>query len=122
MGTARRRKPNITALQKAVRVAEDNDWGPRTDRACSIVNHASDGQFPFGIKATQETVNAYVDGWWGPASKQATRDAIRAVQQALTDMGFEAYPDGVWGEQTQEAFYRARDTHHPYEPPREPDD
>lgn len=122
MGTARRRKPNCTALQKAVRVAEDNDWGAQTDKACSIVNHASDGQFPFGLKKTQEVVGAYVDGWWGPASKQATRETITNVQLALTAMGFDAYPDGVWGEQTQEAFYRARDSHHPYDPPKGPDD
>lgn len=122
MGIARRRKPNCTALQIAVRVTADNDWGPETDKACSIVNHASDGQFPFGIKKTQEVVGAYSDGWWGPASKQATRQTVAAVQAALTGMGFEAYPDGVWGKQTQEAFYQARDSHHPYTPPENPDD
>lgn len=122
MGTARRRKPNCTALQKAVRVAEDNDWGPQTDKACSIVSHASDGQFPFGIKKAQEVVGVYDDGWWGAASKQATRQTITQVQRALTAMGFEVYPDGVWGEQTQAAFYQARDSHHPYEPPKGPDD
>ena len=122
MGTARRRKPNCTALQKAVRVAEDNDWGPRTDKACSIINHASDGQFPFGLKITQEAIDAYVDGWWGPASKQATRQIVTEVQLALTAMGFETYADGVWGPKTQEAFYNARDSHHPYDPPEPPDD
>jgi hypothetical protein len=123
MGTARRpRKPNCTALQKAVRVAEDNDWGPQTSKALSIAEHASDGQFPFGVKATQEVVGAYVDGWWGPASKQATRETVTNVQIALTAMGFFAYADGVWGKQTESAFYEARDSHHPYEVPGAPDD
>ena len=125
MGTARRpRKPNCTKLQKAVRVVEDNDWGPRTDKACSIVSYASDGQFPFGVKTTQKVIDAYVDGWWGPASKQATRETVINVQRALTDMGFIVYIDGVWGEQTKKAFYDARDSHYPnpYDSPEPPDD
>jgi hypothetical protein len=123
MGTARRRKPNCTALQIAVRVTADNDWGPETDKACSIVNHASDGQFPFGIKKTQEVVGAYSDGWWGPLSKEATRATVTKVQEALTAMGFDTQGiDGFWGPNTQEAFYQARDSHHPYTPPENPDD
>jgi hypothetical protein len=123
MGTARRRKPNCEALQKAVRVTADNDWGSETFKALSIVEHASGGQFPFGIKKTQEVIGAYVDGWWGPASKEATRKTVTAVQEALLGMGFDPRGiDGIWGPLTQEAYYEARDSHHPYEPPKGPDD
>lgn len=111
MGTNRRpRRPNCTAFQKAVRVEEDNVWGPRTDKACSIVWHVSDGQFPFGLKATQEVIDTYVDGWWGPVSKEAAKKTIMAVQKALTGMGFDTQGiDGIWGPNTREAFYAARD-------------
>lgn len=118
MGTARRpRKPNCTGLQRVARVAEDNDWGPRTDKALSIIWHVSDGQFPFGVKATQETIDAYVDGWWGPASKEAARKKIAEVQQALTEMGFDTQGvDGIWGPKTISAFYEAQDACQPLRP------
>lgn len=123
MGTARRRKPNCTALQRAVRVVEDNEWGPRTDRACSILNHADDGQFPYGVKATQHILGVTEDGVWGPESKIAVREAVAKFQEALTAMGFDTQGvDGFWGPNTQEAFYSARDSHHPYDPPERSDD
>ena len=123
MGTARLRKPSIRALQNAVRVTADNEWGPQTDKACSIVNHASSGQFPFGLKATQKTVGVSQDGVWGPETRAATWLTVIHVQKALTLMGFDTQGlDGIWGPKTQAAFYAARDSHHPYEPPKEPDD
>jgi hypothetical protein len=118
MEAARRpRKPNCTELQKAARVTEDNDWGPRTDKALSIIWHVSDGQFPFGVKATQETIDAYVDGWWGPRSKEAAHKTISAVQTALTAMGFDTQGiDGIWGPNTTAAFRQAQDACQPSRP------
>lgn len=118
MGTARRRKPNITALQRVVGVAEDNEWGQPFDKACSVLNHASDGQFPFGVLTTQRLVGVVDNGLWELNGTIATRAKIAEFQEVLTSMGFDTQGvDGVWGPKTQDAFYKARDSHHPYDPP-----
>ena len=106
------RKPNCRALQRAVRVHDDNVWGSATDKAVLAVREASvlgGNDFPHGVRFTQEVVGAIKDGIWGDRSREAHDDTVISVQTALRAMGFRPGPvDGVWGQQTDEAFVAAR--------------
>ena len=106
------RKPNCKALQRAVRVHDDNVWGPSTDKALLAVREASiwgGNDFPYGVRFAQEVVGAFEDGIWGDRSRASHDFTVVAVQTALKAMGFDSGPiDGRWGRQTDEAFQAAR--------------
>lgn len=92
---------DITALQRAVRTAPDNIWGPDTDKRINAVRSASNYggvKFPWGVKFTQQVVGATADGIWGPKSRAAHDTTTKAVQSAVG-----ATADGVWGPKTQAA-------------------
>lgn len=106
------KRPDCRALQRAVRTAADNSWGPNTDKHCEAVRKASrwGGQkFPFGVRFTQQVVGTTPDGSWGPKSVAAHDRTVWAVQSALFSMGFNpGRIDGFWGDNTEAAFQKAR--------------
>ena len=106
------RKPNCKPLQRAVGAEDDNVWGGDTNKRLTAVREASTWagtNFPFGVRFTQEVVGTYPDAVWGDKSRSAHDDTVVAIQTALRSMGFNPGPiDGVWAENTDEAFKAAR--------------
>lgn len=109
-------RPNCTELQRAVRTTADNAWGSITDKHCDAVREASNwggNDFPYGKAFTQSVCGATPDGIFGPKSWAAHDATVRAVQQALHNMGFNAGPiDGIWGNTTEGAYQAARNACH----------
>lgn len=109
-------KPNCTALQRAVRTADDNAWGSNTDMHCDAIREASawgGNDFPFGVKFTQRVVGTPDDGSWGNNSRSAHDATVRNVQMALKSMGFDpGGVDGKWGDNTERAYQAARNACH----------
>lgn len=91
------------ALQAAVHVTVDGQWGPRTDGALALVRRIAFLSSPGDVRATQAAVGTKADGQWGPKSADALEATVRAVQGAL-GVGV----DGVWGKNTDAAFQAAR--------------
>ena len=88
----------VRRTQAAVHVSVDGDWGPKTDRAVSLVRSAARGSLR-DVKATQRAVGTRDDGDWGPLSKAALNTTIRALQAA-----WGAHIDGDWGPKTDAAY------------------
>ncbi|MDU0347487.1 GH25 family lysozyme [Actinomyces sp. MRS3W] len=97
---------DVTAIQKAVHVTADNIVGTQTRTAVSLVAQASrwgGTKFPNGVAATQRAVGATPDGIWGPASKAAHDNTVKAIQTALNALGYKLDVDGIWGPATEKA-------------------
>ncbi len=96
----------VRRTQAAVHVPVDGDWGPKTDRAVSLVRSAARGQLR-DVKATQRAVGTRDDGEWGPISKAALDSTVRALQAA-----WGTHIDGDWGPKTEAAYDDVRRRHH----------
>ncbi|MDQ0372046.1 hypothetical protein [Cellulomonas humilata] len=95
------------AVQRAVRAAPDQVWGPDTDMRVEAVKAASNlmgVQFPQGVEFTQRVVGVADDGVWGQASRRAHDVVTAAIQRAL---GRPA--NGTWDAAMVVAYSRARD-------------
>ncbi|MGE3795970.1 MAG: peptidoglycan-binding protein [Dehalococcoidia bacterium] len=101
---AARSDARVRAVQAAVRVTVDGDWGPATDRAVSLVRDAARGRL-HDIRDTQRAIGARADGLWGPQSRAALDTTVRALQRA-----WGVTVDGEWGPKTDEAWRAARAT------------
>lgn len=105
-------RPNVTALQAAVRATPDNSWGPDTEKRLDTLREASrwgGEDFPYGVKFAQEVVGTKQDGDWGSNSVRAHDVTVAAVQRALRGMGFNPGDiDGDWGPETEAAYQSAR--------------
>jgi hypothetical protein len=119
--SAKMKAPHIVekdckSLQKSVRVTADGKWGSDTDRHCDALIAATafgHYKFPSGIKFAQQVVGVKQDGVWGPTSKSAMRDTVKAVQRDLETMGFApGVVDGIWGATTNKAYQAARTACH----------
>lgn len=100
------KKPDIRALQGAVRAVKDNIWGEDTQKRLTAVRAASvmhGSKFPYGVKYTQRVVGTPDDGVWGRMSGLAHDITVEKIQAAL---GIE--PSGTWGEKTEEAYQELR--------------
>lgn len=101
---------NCVKLQRAVRVAADNHWGPNTEKACEAVRVAGKKQFPYGVKFTQAVVGTKQDSAWGAKSRAALQATIMEVQAALVEMSHVKFPrTGVWDENTETAYQKVRE-------------
>ena len=96
----------VRRTQAAVHVPVDGAWGPKTDRAVSLVRSAARGQLR-DVKATQRAVGTRDDGEWGPISKAALDSTVRALQAA-----WGTHIDGDWGPKTEAAYDDVRRRHH----------
>lgn len=97
---------DVRAIQRAVHVTADNVVGNATRTAVSLVAQASvwgGVKFPNGVAATQRAVGANPDGVWGPASKAAHDETVKAIQSALVALGYKIAIDKVWGKDTEAA-------------------
>ncbi len=92
----------VRAVQAAVHVTVDGDWGPVTDRAVSLVRDAARGWLHH-ITETQTAIGAHPDGLWGPQSRAALDTTVRALQRAWA-----VTVDGDWGPKTDQAWRAAR--------------
>lgn len=105
-------RPDVTQLQRSVRAAVDNSWGPDTDKRLDALRSSSGwgGQkFPYGVHFAQSVVGTAQDGSWGPKSVRAHDATVVAVQAAIQQMGFDPGPiDGKWGPSSEAAFQSAR--------------
>jgi len=105
-------RPNVTQLQAAVRAAQDNSWGPDTDKRLNALREASawgGHDFPYSVKFAQNVVGTPADGDWGRKSIAAHDATVIAVQNALSAMGFNPGDvDGQWGPNTEAAYQAAR--------------
>lgn len=105
-------KKDIRTLQAAVRAAQDNSWGPDTDKRLRVVMASSayaGRKFPFGIKYTQSVVGTRQDGYWGKNSIAAHDKTVTAVQKALKDLGYyKGEIDAHWGPLLTKAYTEAR--------------
>lgn len=103
---------DVTALQRAIRAKADGSWGPDTDKRLSAVREASawrGGRFPHGVKFAQSVVGTPADGSWGPKSVAAHDATVKAVQRALSGLGYYTGPaDGLWQAGTDQAYAKAR--------------
>lgn len=103
---------DVRGLQAAVGAAQDNSWGPDTDKRLEAVRQSSGRhgeKFPFGVKFAQEVVRTKVDGDWGRNSVKAHDEAVKRIQAALRDMGlYRSSIDGNWGPATEDAYLQAR--------------
>lgn len=106
-------KMNVTALQRAVRTKDDNDWGPASQKNLDAIRAASalgGRKFPHGVEFTQKVVGTNPDGSWGPASKQAHVRTVVQVQKALRLLGLYAgVIEGNWGPATEKAYKRFKE-------------
>ncbi|WP_147681473.1 GH25 family lysozyme [Actinomyces ruminicola] len=97
---------DITGIQRAVHTTVDNIVGKQTRTAVSLVAQASrwgGTKFPNGVAATQRAVGATPDGIWGPGSKTAHDNTVKAIQTALGKLGYRLDVDGIWGPATEKA-------------------
>lgn len=93
-------RTQIRALQSAVRVTADGQWGPVTDRTLMLVRSAAHlWQIPADCRPLQHAVGAVEDGQWGPRSLAALGATVRAIQRALG-----VTVDGAWGVDTDHWF------------------
>lgn len=100
---------NCVKLQKAVRVAPDNFWGPDTDKACDSIRQASTKKFPYGVKFVQGVVGTKQDGAWGGASRRALQATVLAMQVALVEESHTSFSrTGVWDGPTESAYQKVR--------------
>lgn len=100
---------NCVKLQRAVRVDDDNQWGPGTDKATLAVRAASKKEFPFGVRFTQGVIGVLQDGAWGGISRRALQSTILEVQVALAEMSHTKFPrTGVWDAPTESAYQKVR--------------
>jgi len=96
-------------LQGAVHLEgadRDNLYGPNTDKRLYALAAASahgGGRHPYGVKFTQDVVDARQDGVWGPDASRAHDDTVAAVQRILG-----VSDDGVWGPVTDRAWKLVR--------------
>jgi hypothetical protein len=96
----------VRRTQAAVHVSVDGGWGPKTDRAVSLVRSAARGHLQ-DVKATQRAVGTRDDGDWGPLSRTALNTTVRALQAA-----WGTRIDGDWGPKTEAAYDDVRRRHH----------
>lgn len=96
---------DIRALQRALRTADDNVWGPDTQKRWDALLAASNYggvRFPYGVAFTQGVVGTAQDNRWGPNSRACHDATVRAVQVAVG-----AVPDGIVGPETVGKVYAA---------------
>lgn len=97
------------ALQKALRLDADNNWGPGTDKASDAVRWAAQTKFPFGVKFAQGVVGVKQDGAWGGVSRRALQTTILEAQAALITMSHVKFDrTGVWDTPTESAYQKVR--------------
>lgn len=105
-------RPNCTALQAAVRAAQDNVWGPDTDKRFDAVREASrwgGNDFPYGVGYVQQVVGTFPDDKWGKNSAAAHDKTVYDIQVALKAMGYDPGDlDSRWGPSTEAAYQSAR--------------
>lgn len=105
-------RPNVTALQAAVRATVDNSWGPDTDNRIDAVRQSSGWggeRFPYGVKFAQNVIGTNADGDWGRNSVAAHDRTVAEIQRALASMGYNPGEiDGDWGPTTEQAYQAAR--------------
>jgi hypothetical protein len=89
------------ALQAALHVAVDGDWGKATEAAVQAVKKNKHG------KDEQAAVGAKVDGIWGPQSQKAYVITLHRVQKALG-----VKETGTWNLRTTLALRKARKNAH----------
>lgn len=95
------------ALQRAVRLTEDQVWGALTEKRLSAVRAASNLHgvtFPHGVTVAQQTVGAPQTGVWDDASRAAHDRTTSAIRVALG-----LAPGTIWDQATDKAYLRARD-------------
>lgn len=107
------KRPDISGLQRIVHAVPDNIPGPDTLKRFDALReatwfHSPNGlEFPWGKAFTQGVVGTKADGAWGPNSTKAHDATVRAFQDELKRLGFDAGPtDGRWGP-SSEAAYKA---------------
>jgi hypothetical protein len=100
-------KDNVIALQRAVRVAPDGDWGPHTDQVAGNFRNAAFPTGRFDVRTVQAAVGAATDGVMGPQTRAAIIITTRQVQKALL-VGV----DGDWGPATDQGFFTLRKKFH----------
>lgn len=99
-------KPDVRALQGAVRAVKDNIWGEDTEKRLRAVRYASKlhgSKFPYGVKYTQKVVGTLADGIWARQSAAAHDATVEKIQKAL---GVKV--DGIWGQETDAAYLEIR--------------
>ena len=103
---------DVRGIQKAVKAAQDNVWGPDTEKRVNAVRMASAWsgyQFPYGVAYAQGVVGTATDGSWGPKSRAAHDACVIKIQKALNELGYGLVVDGIWGPNTDAASKSARD-------------
>jgi len=85
----------VKAIQGAVHVAVDGQFGTGTLNACNAVIRRDTSQ----VRYLQARVGARVDGLWGKASEVSRLVAVGRIQDAI---GVKA--DGVWGDHSKAAW------------------
>lgn len=106
-------KPGVSvrALQRAVHVGADGEWGPVTEAALHTVRGVAIGKTKIQhlnrrqIRNVQANVGTLQDGEWGPKSNKALKRTVAKIQAALR-----VAPDGDWGPITENAYQAARKT------------
>lgn len=112
VAAAKPKRPDCRPVQRALRVADDNSWGPNTDKHGDALREASGWggvDFPYGVAFAQAVVGTPQDNSWGPKSVRAHDVTTANVQNALKEMGYDPGPsDGKWGPSTEAAYQAAR--------------
>jgi hypothetical protein len=95
------------ALQRAVRLPDDQIWGADTEAHLEAVRAAANlhgGTFPHGVAFAQRVLGVPDDGVWGQQSRSAHDATTAAVRTAL------GLPAGsVWDAATDTAYLAARE-------------
>lgn len=106
---SKRGDAKVWHLQRVLHVDgadRDNLYGPATDKrlyALAASSTHGGGRHPYGVRFTQDVVDAHKDGKWGPGSRSAHDETVAAVQRVLG-----VKDDGVWGPVTDRAWRLVR--------------
>lgn len=101
----------VKAIQKALRITADGQWGPQTDSALYwlwLIRKNGLKKYRLYNLANRKTMQRqwgarYVDGIWGPVTQAANLATVKTVQRALS-----VTADGVWGPVTDKAYRALR--------------